>query len=74
LTGSEPAVSAAAHHQEIGIVGGVEQYLRGTALDGAGAHRKALPGPTALLIASARGFSAFSLKWRSSSVPADAHP
>ena len=36
----EPAVSAAAHHQEIGIVGGVEQYLRGIALDDAGAHPK----------------------------------
>jgi len=67
-------MSAAAHHQEIGIVGGVEQYLHGIALDGAGAHRKALPGPAALLIASARVFSAFSLKLRSSSVPAGAHP
>ena len=35
----EPAVPAAAHHQKIGAIGGVEQYPRGVALDGSGPHR-----------------------------------
>ena len=34
----ESAVSAAAHHQEISIVGGIEQHLRGNSLDGEAAH------------------------------------
>ena len=34
----EPGVPAAAQHQEVGAVGGIEQYPRGVALDDAGAQ------------------------------------
>jgi hypothetical protein len=69
----ESAMSAVAHHQEICIVGGIDQHLRGIALDGAGAHPDGA-GPTALLIAMARVFSEFSLNLRPSSMAAGAHP
>jgi hypothetical protein len=41
----ESAVPAAAYHQEVGAVGGIEQYLRGIALDDAVRTGTPLPKP-----------------------------
>src|ERR1700729_1163318 len=38
---SETAVPTAAHYQEVGAVGGIDQRLRGVALDDAGTYRNA---------------------------------
>ena len=52
----ESAVSAAAHHQEIGSVGGIEQHLRGISSTTRARNPTLLQGSTTLLIASARVF------------------
>jgi hypothetical protein len=52
----ESAVSAAAHHQEIGSVGGIEQHLRGISSTTRARNPTLLQGSTTLLIASPRVF------------------
>ena len=70
----EAAVPAAAHHQEVGAVGGFEQHLSGIALDDAGSTGTSLLGSTAALIASEMTFSEFSLKSNPPPVPIGANP
>jgi len=58
----EPAVPAAAHHQEIRTVGGVVQYLRRVAFDDSGVH------------GDGAAWAAFSSKSKEVAMPVGANP